>query len=352
MFFKYTIFQIAAFMVFVLPLSGQKKKSTHKIVSVGFYNLENLFDTEDDPKIDDAEFLPSGARAWTQERYSEKLANMAQVIAQIGQPEVSAGLSILGVSEIENRRVLEDLVKQVPLRDRKYRIIHYDSPDGRGVDVGLLYNPMHFTPVFSKPIPLINYEGDRRRFTRDILYVKGMLDEDTLHVLVNHWPSRGGGPASVAYRNNGAKLCRMVVDSLFKIDKEAKILIMGDLNDDPTDESIKSYLRAVGRADEVSKTGLFNPYEDMFRRGQGSNAYRDAWSLFDQVILSEGITKPEAKGFRFLKATIFNKKFLIQKNGQYKGYPFRTFSGDQYQGGYSDHFPSYVYLVNDTETKQ
>jgi len=338
--------------LFSLSLSGQKKEASYNIMAVGFYNLENLFDTEDDPNIDDSEFLPAGTRAWTRERYAEKLANMASVIAQIGQPEVKAGLSVLGVAEIENRRVLEDLVKQPLLRDRKYRIIHYDSPDGRGVDVGLLYNPMHFTPLYSKPIPLINYEGERRRYTRDILYVKGMLDDDTLHILVNHWPSRGGGPASVAYRNNGAKQCRIVADSLLKIDKKAKLLIMGDLNDDPTDESIKSYLRAVGKAEEVSKTGLFNPFEEMFRRGQGSNAYRDAWSLFDQVILSEGIADPDAQGFRFLKAGIFNKKFLIQKSGQYKGYPFRTFSGDQYQGGYSDHFPSYVYLVHETVSKQ
>lgn len=352
MLIKY-VFSIFLALVFLMrPLQSQKSGASYPIVSVGFYNLENLFDTDDDPKIDDAEFLPSGARAWTKERYAEKLANMAHVIAQIGQPEVKSGLSILGVAEIENRKVLEDLVKQASLRDRKYRIIHYDSPDGRGVDVGLLYNPVHFTPTHSKAIPLINYDGDRRRYTRDILYVKGMLDQDTLHILVNHWPSRGGGPASVAYRNNGARQCRIIADSLFKIDNKAKILIMGDLNDDPTDESIKSYLRAVGNADEVSKTGLFNPYEEMFRRGQGSNAYRDAWSLFDQIILSEGITDPKLGGYRLLKANIFNKKFLIQKSGQYKGYPFRTFSGDQYQGGYSDHFPSYVYLVNETDTKQ
>ncbi|MCE2789948.1 MAG: endonuclease/exonuclease/phosphatase family protein [Saprospiraceae bacterium] len=323
-------------------LSSQSK---YKIVSGGFYNLENLFDTEDDTLINDEEFLPDGARAWTTERYEEKLANMAYVISQIGVEDVKAGLSFLGVSEIENRRVLEDLVKQASIAGRNYQIIHYDSPDGRGVDVGLLYNPSHFIPMYSRPIPLFNYEGDKRRFTRDVLYVKGMLEEDTLHILVNHWPSRGGGPATVEYRNNGARLCRSVIDSVLLVDPKAKVLVMGDLNDDPVDESIKKYLRAVRDVEDVRSTGVYNPYEALFQKGLGSNAYRDTWSLFDQIILTQSLTEKKQSGYAFFKAQVFSAPFLVQSSGAYKGYPFRTFSGDSYQGGYSDHFPSFIYLI-------
>lgn len=319
-----------------------------KIVSIGFYNLENLFDTVDDTLINDEEFLPAGARSWTPERYQEKLTNMAFAISQIGQPDVGAGLSILGVAEIENKKVLEDLVVQPALKNRNYNIVHYDSPDGRGVDVGLLYNPSHFTPLYSKAIPLINYNDGEIQRTRDVLYVKGLLESDTVHVMVNHWPSRSGGEARTApYRNNGAKLCRKIVDSLMMQNADAKILIMGDLNDDPTNESIKSYLRAVSNVKDVRKTGLFNPYEDFFRRGQGSNAYRDAWSLFDQIIVSQGFINKKTEGYKYFKANIFNKKFLVQPSGQYKGYPFRTFAGDTYQAGYSDHFPSYIYFTKE-----
>ncbi|MBC7883923.1 MAG: endonuclease/exonuclease/phosphatase family protein [Saprospiraceae bacterium] len=342
------LFFIFAFIIVSISIiSAQHHDKKYNILSVGFYNLENLFDTVDDTLINDEEFLPDGARAWTAERYQEKLGNMSYVISQIGLPEAGTGLSLLGVSEIENRRVLEDLVKENSIRDRNYQIIHYDSPDFRGVDVGLLYNPKHFTPLKSRPIPLINLEDGVRKYTRDVLYVKGILDSDTVHVLVNHWPSRGGGPITASFRNNGAKLCRNVVDSLLGVQPDAKIFVMGDLNDDPTDESLKSYLRAVGNIKEVRKTGMFNPFEDFFRRGQGSNAYRDAWSLFDQIVISKGVTNKKDGGYYYFKANIFNKQFLVQMTGQYKGYPLRTFSGDNYQGGYSDHFPTYVYLVKE-----
>ncbi len=329
----------------------QNNAQKYKMVAVGFYNLENLFDTENDTLINDEEFLPQGARAWTTERYQEKSANMAYVISQIGIENVKQGLSILGVSEIENRRVLEDLVKQPAIADRKYEIIHYNSPDGRGVDVGLLYNPKHFRPLHSIAIPLMIFDEGVRRNTRDVLYIKGMMETDTLHILVNHWPSRGGGPVTVKHRNSGAKLCRNVIDSINQVVPNSKVIVMGDLNDDPTNESIKSYLRAVSNIKDVKKTGIFNPYEDMFRRGLGSNAYQDAWSLFDQVIISKGLCDKDNDGYSYFKANIFNKAFLVQPSGQYKGYPFRTFSGDKYQGGYSDHFPSYIYMIKPLDAK-
>lgn len=336
-----TVFAVL-FIVFTLNAQDKQK---YNIISVGFYNLENLFDTEDDPLISDEEFLPNGSRSWTEERYNEKSANMAYALSQISIDDVKAGLSVVGVSEVENRKVLEDLVAQPFLKDRNYQIIHYDSPDPRGVDVALLYNPAHFHPIYSEPIPLMIYNNGHRRKTRDILYVKGLIETDTFHFLINHWPSRGGGPVTVAQRNAAAKTCRIVLDSITQIVPDAKVIIMGDLNDDPTSESIKSYLRSVSKIKDVHKTGLFGPFEDFYRRGQGSNAYRDAWSLFDQILISEGATKKSNLGYYYFKANIFNKNFLVQPTGQYKGYPFRTFSGDEYQGGYSDHFPTYIYLV-------
>jgi len=345
---------ITIILVLLSFITVEAQNKQYKIVSAGFYNLENLFDTVDDPKINDEEFLPDGKKAWTEDKYQEKLGNIAYVISQIGIGDVSGGLSFLGVSEIENRNVLEDLVKQSAIANRDYQIIHYDSPDFRGIDVALLYNPKHFQPIDHKAIPLILFDNGKRRYTRDVLYVKGILDNtDTIHVLVNHWPSRGGGEKrSAPSRNKAAQLCRMVYDSLIAINPETKLLIMGDLNDDPTSPSIKSFLKAKPNLKSLEKGGLFNPYHDLYRRGQGSNAYRDAWSLFDQIIISEPFVNKDQKGYTFLKANIFNKDFLKNQSGQYKGYPFRTFDFDNYQGGYSDHFPAYIYLVKEDDIKK
>lgn len=341
-------FSILIFPLFMLlnsPMYGQEAQ--YKIVTAGFYNVENLFDTEDDPLIRDEEFTPDGKRAWTQEKYNEKLANMAYVISQIGKEKNPNGLSFLGVAEVENRKVLEDLVEQSSIKDKNYKIVHIDSPDRRGIDVALLYNPNHFTPIHSDTIPYLIYNDDAtRRRTRNILYVKGLLDSDTMHVLVNHWPSRSGGESrSAPYRNQGGKICRSFVDSLSSLNPGSKIIIMGDLNDDPNSASIKNHLRAKSRVKDVFEGDVFNPMADFYRRGIGSNAYRDAWSLFDQVILSYGLMNREQDGYFYYSANVFNKRFLIQPSGRYKGYPFRTFSGDTYQGGYSDHFPVYVHLV-------
>ena len=338
---------LLAFFVFCIsfgfsPAQDQK----YKIVSIGFYNLENLFDTEDDPYIDDSEFLPDGTRAWTEERYKEKLANMAYAISQIGIEDAKGGLSVLGLSEIENRKVLEDLVKEPAIASRNYRIVHYDSPDPRGVDVALLYNPSHFKYLESRPIPMYENKELSSRKVRDILYVKGMLETDTIHIMVNHWPSRGGGEELTApLRNHGAKHNRKMYDELKKIDPNVKFISMGDLNDDPINESITAHLRAKSSPKKLNNGDLFNPFHEFYMRGLGSNAYRDAWSLFDQIIISEGLVNKNNPGFHYLKANVFNKKFLIQESGQYKNYPFRTFSGESYQGGYSDHFPTYILLV-------
>lgn len=327
-------------------LSSQEDK--FKAVSVGFYNLENLFDFERDTTIRDSEFTPWGKRAWTEEKYNEKLANMAYVIGQMGIDVTPAGVSLLGVCEIENKRVLEDLVKQPAIKDRNYQIVHRDSPDRRGIDVGMIYNPLHFTflEVEMENMNFVFPDGDTLR-SREIMHVTGILDGDTTHVLVNHWPSRGGGEKrSAPRRNKAAEKVKEIVNRLKAKNPNVKVMVMGDFNDDPTSKSIKSILQAKGRAKDVKSTDvMFNPMYDPYRRGLGSNAYRDNWSLFDQIIISPGLLNKEIGGYFYYKAQIFNKKFLIQRTGQYKGYPFRTFSGDKYQAGYSDHFPVIVYLV-------
>lgn len=332
------------FLVIFIPGISIAQKA--KVAAIGFYNLENLFDTENDTLIDDEEFLPEGGRSWTLEKYNEKSANMADIISKLGLDLCPSGLSILGVAEIENRKVLEDLVRQPAVKNRNYQIIHHDSPDKRGVDVALLYNPSHFKVLEHKAVPLIDFENGERRYTRDILFVKGILDNtDTLYITVNHWPSRGGGEKQTApYRNHGAAVNRHLYDSLRTINTTVNFVVMGDLNDNPDDESITAYLRAKLKLKDVKEQDLYNPFYEMYRRGLGSNAYRDTWSLFDQIIFSHDLMENQT-GYKFYKAFVFNKEFLTTASGKYKGYPFRTFNFDNYQGGYSDHFPSYIYLI-------
>jgi hypothetical protein len=331
--------------LFVYVYSVQAQEKTYKMA---FYNTENLFDTENDTTINDEEFLPEGANAWTQERYQLKLENLSKVISQIGSEKTKTAPSIVGLSEVENKRVVEDLVKTPLLAPFGYKIVHYDSPDRRGVDVALIYNPAHFTVTSSRAVRLVMKDNPELR-TRDQLVVSGLLDGEPLHVIVNHWPSRSGGEKkSFPNRVAAAQLCRSIADSILAIDPKAKIIMMGDLNDNPTDESLVKHLRAKGDIDKLTKDEFFNPMFNMFKKdGIGSNAYRDSWSLFDQIILTPGLLDKDYSTYKYYKALIFNMPFLMQKDGAFKGYPFRTFVGNQFQGGYSDHFPAYVYLIKE-----
>lgn len=340
-----------AVLIFTCHFSFAQNKE-YQVAAVGFYNFENLFDTIDSPDTNDEEFLPNGDRHWTGEVYREKLKNLARVVSELGTDLTPDGVAILGVSEIENRTVLEDFVKQPAVASRNYQIVHFDSPDRRGIDVGLIYQPKYFTITGSAALPLMIYGDDGERiYTRDILYVAGLLDGEPLHVLVNHWPSRRGGEAATApFRNAGALVCKNVKDSLLQIDPNAKVIVMGDLNDDPTSPSVKKVLAAKNKEKDVKAGDFFNPMYDFFKKGIGTLAYRDAWSLFDQIIISEGLVEENQRGFKFYKASVYNPKYLIQKTGQFKGYPFRTFDFDNYIGGYSDHFPVFVYLVKEVNT--
>ncbi len=339
--------QLFTLFIFFLVSQISFSQQQYKVACIGFYNLENLFDTVDDTLINDEEFLPEGLRKWTPDVYEEKKRNLARVISELGTELTPDGVAILGVAEIENRFVLEDLVKQPAIASRNYQVVHHDSPDRRGIDVGLLYQPKYFTVTGSRAIPLLIYSDDGERiYTRDILHVAGLLDGEPLHVLVNHWPSRRGGEAATQpFRNAGALICKNVKDSLLQIDPNAKVIVMGDLNDDPTSPSVKKVLAAKGKKPDVKDGDFFNPMFDYFKKGIGTLAYRDAWSLFDQIILSEGLVDEDQAGFRFYKAQVYNENYLIQKTGQFKGYPYRTFDFDNYIAGYSDHFPVFVYLL-------
>ncbi len=339
------------FLLFFLSFSAftfsNAQESQFKVACVGFYNFENLFDTEDDPLIRDEEFLPDGKRHWNDELYQDKQKNLAKVISELGKDLTPDGIAILGVSEVENRKVLEDFVKQPAVADRNYQIVHFDSPDERGIDVGLLYQPKYFKVTGSSAIPLFIYNDNGvRNFTRDILHVAGELDGEEIHVLVNHWLSRSGGEKrSRPGRNAAALLCKQVTDSLHQLNPAAKVIILGDLNDDPTSPSVKQVLACKSKKKDVKTGDLYNPMQDFYKKGFGTTAYRDAWSLFDQVIVSSGLVEKSASGYRYYKAVVHNKPYLIQQTGRYKGYPFRTFDFDNYIGGYSDHLPVYVYLI-------
>lgn len=337
-----------AFLLFsVSYLHAQKAEQQYKVGAIGFYNLENLFDTIDTPDVQDTEFTPDGPKHWNTPVYVEKINHMARVVSELGTELTPDGVAILGVSEIENRKVLEDLVADPQLAGRNYDIVHYDSPDLRGVDVGLLYQPKYFKVLASRPIPLLIYQADgSRQFTRDILYVTGEFDGEPIHILVNHWPSRRGGEAATApLRNAAALLCKQVADSLMHINPEAKVIIMGDLNDDPISPSMRKVLDAKADKEDVHKGELFNSMFEFYKKGLGTLAYNDSWNLFDQIVLSYGFVHPRAKGYYYYQSRVHNPKYLYQSTGHFKGYPHRTFSGDTYIGGYSDHFPVCIFLV-------
>ena len=337
-------------LLFFLSGHAQEKK-TYKIQTIAFYNLENLFDFEDDPVTFDDDRTPDGKDHWTEKLYTAKLKNMAKVISEIGADVTGDTPTIIGVCEIENRRVLEDLVNQEPLLKKEYGIIHFDSPDRRGIDVALLYQKKLFTPTHYKAFPLFIYaENDmtKRIYTRDQLLVSGMLDGEKINLLVNHWPSRSGGEArSRPKRIKAAQLNKNIIDSLFVDNPYAKIITMGDLNDDPTNPSVKEHLKTVESAKNVQLKQLYNPMEAMFKKGLGTLAWRDSWNLFDQIIISTELLKTDYSSYRFYQAGIYNKSYLANPRGRYKGYPYRSFGNGTFTGGYSDHFPVYLYLIKE-----
>ncbi|WP_405208946.1 endonuclease/exonuclease/phosphatase family protein [Aquimarina sp. LLG6339-5] len=334
----------------LLVIFSQEKK-TYKVNTIAFYNVENLFDTEDDPITYDDDRTPNGKDHWTEDIYKDKLKNMAKVISEIGADVTKNAPAIIGVAEIENRKVLEDLANEPVLLPKDYGIVQFDSPDRRGIDVALLYQKALFRPINTSKHELLIYSSNdptKRVYTRDQLLVSGYLDGDLIHVIVNHWPSRSGGEArSRSKREKAAELNKKIIDSLFDIDPYAKVITMGDLNDDPDNSSVKKVLAAKAEKEDVKLKGLYNPMYNMSKKGIGSLAWRDSWNLFDQIIISKGLLDKDYSSYKYYKAGVYNKNYLANPRGRYKGYPYRSFANGAYTGGYSDHFPVYVYLIKE-----
>jgi predicted extracellular nuclease len=317
----------------------------YETVAVAFYNVENLFHPDDDPFKHDEDFTPDGLNHYTAEVYAQKLQNMARALSQIAIDKIPEGPAFFGIAEIENEKVLQDLVKEPTLAARNLQIVHFESPDTRGIDVALLYNPSFFKVLDAKAVPVDISENGKKEFTRDILYVKGLLVGDTTHVMVCHWPSRRGGEAASNWKRvKAAEVCKNLADKIFNEDKNARIIIMGDLNDDPINESVAKVIGAKGKMKDVRKEGFFNPWLSLYRKGIGTLSYNDSWNLFDQILVSESYINPKGLQWRYKKAEIFDRAFLRTAFGKYKGYPHRSFSDNTWIDGYSDHFPTIIYF--------
>ncbi len=345
------IFQLllSAFILLLASTCANAQKNNEHLVAVAFYNVENLFHPSDDPNKYDEEFTPTGANKYTEEIYRKKLDNLSRVLSQIAIDKVPTGPAIIGVSEIENIDVLRDLAATARLRPRGYKAICIEGPDARGIDVGMLYNPKEFKVIEAKShLVELNRNGRKER-TRDILQVTGLLLGDTVDILVGHWPSRRGGEAASQWkREAAAQVCRRIKDEIVAKNPHARVIIMGDLNDDPVSPSVAKTLDAKGKEKDVVPGGLYNPFYRYFKRGQGTLGYNDSWNLFDQIIVSSGFIQGQDKSWKFRDAFIFKKNFMINQFGQYKGYPHRSYVGSTWMDGYSDHFPTYI-LISKTK---
>jgi Endonuclease/Exonuclease/phosphatase family len=373
---------LTCFTIWAQENNTGKKQPQYISAIIGFYNLENLFDTLNDPLTDDAEFLPGSAKKYNTERYLNKLSNMAEVISGVGTDVNTDGLALFGVVEIENETVLKDLAATPKLKDRNYQVVHFNSPDARGIDVALVYNPKYFTVINAWPHRV---QLPDKYPTRDILAVQGDFVGDTIVVLVNHWPSRRGGSNNFdlsnkeyAYNRNNtwrerqnqielntnqglrtdgeeasrpnrmaaAKECLNIIDSLQAVNPHIKVVIMGDLNDDPTSPSVDKVLKAKTDLAQVQPKEIYNPFAQFHKQGYGTLAYNGKWNLFDQVMFTHPwLNQQQTNGWFLYKSHIYYRDFLIQKEGQYKGYPKRSWSGDVWINGYSDHLPVYNVLV-------
>ena len=333
------------FCVIIIQTFAQKQQ--YKSAIIAFYNLENFYDTVNNPNVNDEDFLPEGPKHYNSKVYWTKVEHLATVISQIGTDVNIDGPAILGVAEIENDTVLNDLIHHPLIKNRNYKIVHYDSRDIRGVDVALLYNPKYFTVLNSRKLFVRLPEGAKTSFfTRDVLWVKGLLNNDTINVFVNHWPSRvGGEERSAPGRFAAAQVDKKFIDSIEKNNPSTKIIVMGDLNDDPVSASITKGLGAKGNIKDVHEGELYNPWVDMYKKGIGTLAFQDAWGLFDQIMINYSWLNKIQTGFFYYQQHIFNKEFMVENIGRYKGYPMRTWDGNIYRGGYSDHFPTYIIVL-------
>ena len=319
------------------------------VSAIGFWNVENLYDTLNDKWKSDEDFTPEGINRWTGSRYWTKIDHLSTVISQMATDVTPDGLAILGLCEIENKSVVLDLVNSAALKKRNYQFVHIEGPDARGVDPSFIYNPLYFkvNRAVSYRVKLVT---DSTHKTRDILVVSGFFCGEPLTVLVNHWPSRRGGEMlSRANRNRAAKIARHIADSVSKGNSATKILIMGDLNDDPVNKSVKDCIGTYADLRYANDTLYFNPMEKLYKAGIGTLAWQDSWNLFDQILLDKNWIPHNYETWQYYRVRIFNKDYLKADHGNFKGYPFRTYSGGSYTGGYSDHFASYIIIAKEKQ---
>jgi Endonuclease/Exonuclease/phosphatase family len=324
-------------------VAGNKPVKDLPTSTVAFFNVENLFDTVDDPKINDEDFLPNSRLEWTVERYQTKLRNLATVIAELGSAD---GPDVLGLNETENKRVLQDLVKEPLLADRHYQIVHFDSPDPRGIDCALLFKPNRFKVVRQRSVKLAL--PDTTMGTRDLLVVDGLLNQEPITFMVAHWPSRRGGQKAVKRRLAVAKQCRQVIDEYLKTDPKARIVLMGNLNDTPLDESVSAILGASGEASDLAAGRLYNAYYELQQMGKGTMYFRSRPDVFDQMVLSRGLLTDNGLHFLRGSAAIYAPERLTNPQTKFPGESLGTFVGRKYIGGYSDHFAVYLTLTTES----
>lgn len=307
-------------------------------LTLAHYNVENLFDTIDDPRIQDEEFLPTAEKAWTAERYAHKLELLASVIAQLGDAD---GPEWLGLCEVENAAVVNDLLKHKKLQKHKYQLVHFDSPDERGIDVAFVYKKGHLKKVKASAVNIID-PSDSTFKTRNILLVSGRLKNgQAVHFLVNHWPSRWGGKEkSEPKRILAAQTARKIIDSLQQSQPKAVVFVLGDLNDGASDSSV---LQVLGS--DSLQGPLYNPFFALEKAGEGSIVYRGQPEQIDHILFTQNLLQSPSK-LQYIRgsAAVFKADFIREAEGRFKGNPWRTYAGNRYLAGYSDHFPVYLHL--------
>ena len=347
---KKTIIMLMLLTVVVQSAIGRRVRSVY---GIGFYNLENLFDTCHDEGKNDYDFLPTGKYEWNTEKYTCKLRNMARAIADMGTDELpDVGCAIVGCAEVENSRVLDDLTHQPQLAARGYRYIHIEGPDKRGIDCALLYNPQIFSVRDTKLVPYrYEREADKAHPTRGFLTVSGTLAGEHVTVVVCHWPSRG---ADSFAREAAGRQVKELKDSLLRDDAKCKVIVMGDMNDDPSNRSMTECLMAKPEKKEVMKGEMYNPwYNTLVKEGRGTLYYRGAWNLFDQIVITPNLIdykdKARLKKLKYVKSDIAKRPYLLNAEGKYQGTPHRTSAGGHWLNGYSDHLPVVLYLAKDTK---
>ena len=349
---------VAAVLFGIAPAYAQEKKFS--LYAVGFYNQENLFDTCHDAGKKDYDFLPTGSYKWNSLKYTNKLRNMSKVLSEMGTDKTPLGCAFIGLSEVENDNALRDLVAQEPLAERGFQFIHEEGPDARGIDCALIYNPKQFKP-YNHFLKQYVYENrDTTHATRPFLVVQGHLAGDDVTVVVCHWPSRG---VEGKFRDWGGKQVRALTDSIAASKPDMKILVMGDMNDDPDDTSMAKFLGARREMKEVEEGDFYNPWWNILRKdNRGTLSYQGAWNLFDQIVVSKNLLATQkakdVKGYRnaamqnsssltFYGNEIFQRDYLFQTDGRYKWTPKRTTAGGVWLNGYSDHLPVVTYFIKE-----